>query len=147
MNEKYNITTIKSHAVNISKNILMKFDEVVLSIKGNTDDFIDFKITQHGYVFTTLCFDRFSINSISELSYFMAILQTFAKNQLTKKPYRINNALSLQRDKVEDEEVLVLSCENKKQQDISKVGTQHLLNILNKFYNKFLLTCYTEQIS
>ena len=126
--ETNSITKIESHSIDITKNISLHFDEVVATIKGQTEKYTNFNINRLSYGFVSIDFSGIcTINNVIELSYFMAILQSFTRNQLTKEPYSINTAIYAQRDRVDNQEVLVLSFKNKALFDIAKPVAQHIL--------------------
>jgi len=139
--ETNSITKIESHSIDITKNISLHFDEVVATVKGYTDNHTNFNINRLSYRFVSIDFNRTcTINNVIEFSYFMAILQSFTKNQLTKEPYTITTDIYMQRETVENTEVLTLCFKKKKLLDITKPVAQHILNILNKVYSNLSLT-------
>jgi len=141
MIEINDITKIKSHSIDITKNISLHFDEVVATIKGHTENYTEFNIKRLSYRFVSIDFSGIcTINNVLELSYFIAILQSFIRNQLTKETYSINTNINAQRDRVDNQEVLVLSFKNKAILDIAKPIAQYILNILNKVYSNLSLT-------
>jgi len=139
--ETKSIKKIQSHSIDITKNISLRFDEVVAIIKGQTENYTNFNINRLSYIFVSIDFNGIcTINNVIELSYFMAILQSFTRNQLTKEPYQIKINICLKRDRVIDTEVLTLYFKKKKLFDIPRHDAQHILNILNKVYGNLSLT-------
>ena len=139
--ETNSITKIESHSIDITKNISLHFDEVVATIKGQTENYTNFNINRLSYNFVSIDFSGIcTIKNVIEFSYFMAILQSFTRNQLTKEPYTITTDIYMQRETVENTEVLTLCFKKKKLLDITKPVAQHILNILNKVYSNLSLT-------
>ncbi len=137
----YDVIIIQQHSLSLNR-FRVDFDEIIINVKVSYNSYSSTaKSTQHGYVLKGVyIFEEPIINNLIDFSKFLSIMQLFLKNQLSAEPHKVNVRLTLKRGRLNDEEIISLSFDKKKLSDLSKTEIQHYVNILNKFFNKLILT-------
>ncbi len=140
---RYDTIIVKQHDININR-FRVIFDEVLININVSYDAFKHTaKSTQHGYILKGIYYSsawELVISNLIDFAKFLSIMQLFLKNQLPNGQHKVNERLMLMRDKLVNEEVLTILIDKKKMTDFGKTDIQHYVNILNKLFNKLMLT-------
>ena len=139
---RYDTIIVKQHDININR-FRVIFDEVIVNINVSYNAFKHTaKSTQHGYILKGIYSSAWElvIGDLIDFAKFLSIMQLFLKNQLPNGQHKVNERLMLMRDRLVNEEVLTMLIDKKKMADFGKIDIQHYVNILNKLFNKLMLT-------